>query len=155
MSLFISSLNSGSNGNCYYIGNGREAVLIDAGISCREIENRLERLQVPVEQVKALFVSHEHADHIKGVERFSSRHQVPVYVTPATRREARLKLDKHRSFSFRAHDPVTVGGLQITAFPKQHDAVDPYRFVVSDGHTRVGVFTDIGTVCDTLVEYFR
>jgi phosphoribosyl 1,2-cyclic phosphodiesterase len=66
MSLFIASLNSGSNGNCYYIGNGTDAVLIDAGISCRETEKRMKQLGLNIKTIKAIFVSHEHGDHIKG-----------------------------------------------------------------------------------------
>jgi len=67
MSLFIASLNSGSNGNCYYVGNGSEAVLVDAGISCRETERRMANLGLAMEQVKAIFISHEHTDHISGL----------------------------------------------------------------------------------------
>ncbi|HEV9036669.1 MAG TPA: MBL fold metallo-hydrolase, partial [Puia sp.] len=59
MTLFIASLNSGSNGNCYYIGNEEEAVLVDAGLSCRETERRMLRLGLPIGRVKAIFISHE------------------------------------------------------------------------------------------------
>ena len=65
MALQIASLNSGSNGNAYYIGNHTEAVLIDAGLSCREIENRMKGIGLSMQKVKALFISHEHTDHIK------------------------------------------------------------------------------------------
>jgi phosphoribosyl 1,2-cyclic phosphodiesterase len=65
MPLAITSLNSGSNGNCYYIGNEQEAVLVDVGISCRETELRMRRLGLSMRKVKAIFVSHEHSDHIK------------------------------------------------------------------------------------------
>ena len=67
MSLSITSLNTGSNGNCFYIGNQDDAVLIDAGLSCRETEKRLARLGLSMEKVKAIFISHEHSDHIKGL----------------------------------------------------------------------------------------
>jgi len=67
MALTLASLNSGSNGNCYYIGNSNEAVLIDAGISCRETERRLKRLGLSIEKVKAIFITHEHNDHISGL----------------------------------------------------------------------------------------
>src|SRR4051812_44823616 len=67
MSLSITSLNSGSNGNCYYVGNEQEAVLVDAGISCREIERRMKRLGPSMQKVKAVFISHEHSDHIRGL----------------------------------------------------------------------------------------
>ncbi|HLP13250.1 MAG TPA: MBL fold metallo-hydrolase, partial [Flavobacteriales bacterium] len=61
MSLYIASINSGSNGNCYYVGNANDAVLVDAGISCREIDKRMQRLGLSMSSVKALFVSHEHS----------------------------------------------------------------------------------------------
>ena len=66
MPLYLTSLNSGSNGNCYYIGNGKEAVLIDAGISCRETERRMIRLGLSIHHVKAIFITHEHTDHTRG-----------------------------------------------------------------------------------------
>lgn len=84
MQLFITSLNSGSNGNCYYVGNEREAVLIDAGISCRETERRMERLGLSLQTVKAIFVSHEHSDHIRGIPQLAKKHQIPVFITPGT-----------------------------------------------------------------------
>lgn len=155
MSLFITSLNSGSNGNCYYVGNSNEAVLVDAGISCKEIEIRMKRLGLEIGKVKAIFISHEHSDHIKGVEVFSKKHQVPVYVTDATRRNGRIKLEKHLSFGFTATVPVCIGSLSITAFSKFHDAADPYSFMISHNGVNVGVFTDIGTPCANLIHHFK
>ena len=93
MSLFITSLNSGSNGNCYYIGNETEAVLVDAGISCREIEKRMKRLGLLMENVKAVFISHEHSDHIKGLPTLVKKYRLPVYITDATRRNGRLEFE--------------------------------------------------------------
>ena len=75
MALQIASLNSGSNGNAYYIGNETEAVLVDAGISCREIENRMKRLELSMQRVKAIFVSHEHSDHIRGIPVLAKKYQ--------------------------------------------------------------------------------
>ncbi len=155
MALDICSLNSGSNGNCYYIGNDTEAVLIDAGISCREIETRMKRRGLSMEKVKAVFISHEHNDHIKGVAVLSRRFSLPVYMTPATRKEARLKIDKKLSHSFSDHEPVSIGQLSITPFFKHHDAVDPFSFIVSYHKIHVGVFTDIGVTCSSLVKYFK
>ncbi|MEN9963736.1 MAG: hypothetical protein RL582_831, partial [Bacteroidota bacterium] len=68
MSLFYASLNSGSNGNCFYVGNDAEAVLIDAGLSCRETEKRMKQLGLSLKKVKGIFITHEHIDHVKGVE---------------------------------------------------------------------------------------
>ena len=84
MSLFITSLNSGSNGNCYYVGTEHEAVLIDAGLSCRQTETRMERLGLLLQTVKAIFVSHGHSDHISGIARLAKKCWLPVYITPDT-----------------------------------------------------------------------
>jgi phosphoribosyl 1,2-cyclic phosphodiesterase len=155
MSLFIASLNSGSNGNCYYVGNDQEAVLIDAGISCRETEIRMKRLGLLLRKVKAIFISHEHSDHINGVSVLSKKYQLPVYVTPDTKREGRLNLKEDLSFSFKAYEPVTIGNISITPFPKLHDASDPHSFVVASDTVKVGVFTDIGSPCEHVIRNFQ
>src|SRR6187397_725957 len=94
MSLFIASLNSGSNGNCYYIGNNNEAVLIDAGISCRETEKRMRRLGLSIHKIKADFISHEHDDHINGIESLAKKYTIPIYITDATLRNCRFSIHK-------------------------------------------------------------
>ncbi len=155
MSLQLTSLNSGSNGNCYYIGNENEAILIDVGISCRETEKRLNRLHLSIEKVKAIFVSHEHGDHISGISVLSKKYRIPVYITNATLSKARLMLDKSFIFSFFAHQPVTIGNLSVIGFPKLHDANDPHSFVISSDSVTIGVFTDIGIACEQVIHYFR
>jgi phosphoribosyl 1,2-cyclic phosphodiesterase len=155
MSLYITSLNSGSNGNCYYVGNGREAILVDAGISCRETERRMHRLGLSMQQVKAVFISHEHHDHIRGLPVLAKKYRLPVYITPDTHFHGGLSLEQQLVTHFRAHEPVTIGELTITAFPKLHDASDPYSFVVSCGEIRVGIFTDIGSPCEQLIRHFK
>ncbi len=151
MSLFIASLNSGSNGNCYYVGNATEAVLIDAGISCRETERRMQRTGLDMGKVKALFVSHEHIDHIRGVPMLAKKYQLPVYITNATLQHSGMAL---AGLPFKALEPVTVGGLEVMPFSKYHDAADPHSFLISYDGVRVGVFTDIGAPCDQLVHHF-
>jgi phosphoribosyl 1,2-cyclic phosphodiesterase len=155
MSLFITSLNSGSNGNCYYIGNETEAILVDAGISCHEIEKRMKRLGLDIQKVKAVFVSHEHTDHVRGLQVLAKKYQLPVYITHATLRYGRLRLEKHLISSFTAYEPVLIGNLVITAFPKLHDAADPYSFIVCCNEIKVGVFTDIGAPCKNVISHFQ
>jgi phosphoribosyl 1,2-cyclic phosphodiesterase len=155
MSLFITSLNSGSNGNCYYVGNNTESILVDVGISCREVEKRMKRLGLLLEKVKAVFISHEHSDHIKGLPALIKKYQLPVYITSATFRNGGLTFESHLINVFKAHEPVIVGELSVTAFPKFHDAIDPYSFVVSHQKICVGVFTDIGVPCENLIKYFK
>jgi phosphoribosyl 1,2-cyclic phosphodiesterase len=155
MSLFISSLNSGSNGNCYYVGNAEEAVLVDAGISCLETEKRMKRLGLAIDKLKAIVISHEHSDHIRGVEVLSRKYKLPVYITAKTKQNGRLQLEEQLTRTFCATEPIQIGNLSITAFSKLHDAIDPHSFVISHNHINVGVFTDIGFACKQLVHHFK
>ena len=84
MALFISSLNTGSNGNCFYIGNNDEAILVDVGLTCKETETRMQRLSLSMHKVKAIFISHEHSDHIRGLPVLAKKYQIPVYITSPT-----------------------------------------------------------------------
>ena len=155
MSLFISSLNSGSNGNCYYVGNNNEAVLVDVGISCREVEKRMKKLGLSLNRVKAIFISHEHTDHISGVQVLAKKYELPVYITPPVLRNSGLTLPPNLVRSFLPDQPVEIGELKITAFEKEHDAVDPYSFIVAGNGVKVGVLTDIGVACKRVIHYFK
>jgi phosphoribosyl 1,2-cyclic phosphodiesterase len=155
MSLFIASLNSGSNGNCYYVANHHEAVLIDAGISCRETEVRMKRLSLSMRKVKAIFVTHEHTDHIKGVTGISKKYRLPVYITPRTLQHHRLRVREDLIIPFKAYESVNIGQLTITGFPKFHDANDPHSFIVANDTVKVGVFTDLGVACHHVVNHFK
>jgi phosphoribosyl 1,2-cyclic phosphodiesterase len=155
MSLFITSLNSGSNGNCYYIGNNTEAVLIDAGISCRQTEKRMKRLGLSLSIVKAIFISHEHSDHITGVAGLSKKYQLPVYITDSTLLSSSLPVEKKMIHSFKAHQDISIGTLSVTPFPKFHDASDPHSFMVSGNKINIGIFTDIGSACKQVISHFK
>lgn len=155
MSLYVSSLNSGSNGNCYYLGNEQEAVLIDAGISSREIDRRLKRQELTIKKVRAVFITHEHSDHIKGLRKLAKRHQLPVYMTPETRKETRLDWRDILVRPFVPHEEIRIGSLSIRAFPTLHDARDPHGFAITHGETTVGVFTDLGSITPAVHTYFE
>jgi phosphoribosyl 1,2-cyclic phosphodiesterase len=155
MSLSIASLNSGSNGNCYYIGNGEEAIFVDAGLSCKETEIRMKRLGLNMSSVKAIFVSHEHSDHILGVNQLVTKYQIPVYVSQSTLKEAGFWKIRKQTFHFTAQQHVMIGGLRIMAFTKKHDACDPHSFLISAAKINIGVFTDIGEPCDQVIHYFK
>lgn len=155
MALFISSLNSGSNGNSYYIGNDKEAILVDAGISCRTIEKRLKNLELDIHLIKAIFISHEHTDHIKGVETLTRKYNIPVYISKQTYQHSGLTLAKENLFHFVHDDVIRIGDISLHAFSKTHDAIDPFSFYVDDHEVRVGVFTDLGVCCDHLIKSFH
>jgi phosphoribosyl 1,2-cyclic phosphodiesterase len=153
MSLQIASLNSGSNGNAYYIGNQSEAILVDAGLSCKEIEKRMMGLSLPMQKVKAIFISHEHGDHIKGVQVLSKKYSLPVYISKGSYQHSGLSLDQ--PFWLQHSDEINIEGLKIRSFTKKHDAAEPISFTISSHEVTVGVFTDIGSCCDNLVQHFK
>lgn len=105
--------------------------------------------------VKAIFVSHEHADHINGIRVLAKKHQLPVYITSATLRSAGFIIEKSLIRNFNAGTPVVIGGLSVVAFSKLHDASDPHSFMVSSNGINVGVFTDIGNCCDKVISHFK
>lgn len=155
MSLVIASLNSGSNGNCYYVGNSEEAVLIDVGITCREVEKRMKRIGLQIENVKAIFISHEHTDHISGVAVLAKKYNLPVYITPVTLAFSNLKIAKELLRNFVAEKNIVIGNLNIIPFRKFHDGKDPHSFIVCGNGVNIGVFTDIGIACEKVIAYFK
>jgi phosphoribosyl 1,2-cyclic phosphodiesterase len=154
MSLQIASLNSGSNANCYYIENDHEAVLIDAGLSCRETERRMKTNGLEMDKIKAIFITHEHNDHISGLTSLSRKYKVPVYITDSTLHNCPTPVDPGCRSSFEHGKTVTIGSLNIIPFSKSHDANDPHSFVVSCNGVNVGIMTDIGYACKQVLHFF-
>lgn len=129
--------------------------MVDAGISCRETEKRMSRIGLSIKKVKAIFVSHEHSDHIRGVTILAKKYQLPVYITNTTLLHGGLAIEQHLVSSFKAFEPVMIGNISITAFPKLHDAGDPHSFIVAHNDIKVGVFTDIGFPCEQVINHFK
>lgn len=154
MALEICSIASGSNGNCYYIGNETDAILVDVGISCREVERRMARQGLEMQRIKGIFVSHEHTDHIRGVTVLANKYQLPVFMTRGTRNACKLAIPDRLLNPLTDLHCVSIGKLGITGFHKYHDAAEPHSFIIRDHEVSVGVFTDIGRVCDRLVNFF-
>lgn len=154
MSLYFTSLNSGSNGNAYYVGNEQEAVLIDVGISCKLLERRLQDVALNPAKIKAIFISHEHSDHIKGLVAFSNKYTIPVYGNTKTLQRC-FGLSPALCRVIHNKEIVGIGSLNITAFTKRHDAIDPISYTVQHKETVVGFFTDIGKVCSNLSYHFK
>lgn len=154
MSLFTASLNSGSNANCYYTGNHTDAILVDAGLSCRETERRMRQLGLSMDKIRALFITHEHADHISGLPGLAKKYRWPVYITADTLKNAGIPLETDLVRPFSHNKPIRIGSLSVTPFRKHHDAADPHSFMVSHAETRIGIITDIGYACKQVIKYF-
>jgi phosphoribosyl 1,2-cyclic phosphodiesterase len=155
MSLFFCSLNSGSNGNSYLIGNHHDNILIDGGLSCKETEKRLKEVDLSIKSIKGIFISHEHIDHIKGVEMIVMKHGIPIYITEKTYSNSKLKLPSDKVKFITLQQTIKIGTLAIKPFPKSHDAIDPCSFIINNNTYCIGVLTDIGICCNHVIEAFK
>ena len=146
--LEICAIASGSNGNCYYIGNETGAVLIDAGISYKLIMSRMKEKGLNPEKIKAVFISHEHIDHIRGAKVLEKRMNIPVYVTSKTFFGVYKNVQPDNPRFFSPGDEITEGEFKVVSFLKNHDASEPCSFRVEYEGKSIGVFTDIGEPCE-------
>jgi phosphoribosyl 1,2-cyclic phosphodiesterase len=141
----FASLGSGSEGNGLVVEAGSTRILIDCGFGVRDCAARLARLGIEPASISAIFVTHEHSDHVGGVPAFAGRHGIGVWLTFGTMTAVAGRLDGlARIYGFDSHDAIVVGDLEIMPFPVPHDAREPVQFVVGDGAHRLGVLTDLG-----------
>ena len=151
--LEICAIASGSNGNCYYIGNSEASILIDAGISRKQIFMRFEQTNLNINNIKAIFISHEHCDHYCGVRVLSKKIGVPVYMTEKTLKNGWKHHRPSNVLFFNPGDIVPIGDFSVHTFFKNHDATEPCSFRVEYKGINVGVFTDIGIACDNVINH--
>ncbi len=143
----LCALASGSNGNAYYIGNSSDAVLIDAGLSAKQLMTRFATVSLDFSKVRAIFVSHEHSDHARGVQTLSKRFNIPVYMNSRTFYAMPKPMRPDYVRFFQPGDAVTAGSFTIHTFSKNHDAAEPCSFRVEHAGFSTGVLTDIGEPC--------
>jgi phosphoribosyl 1,2-cyclic phosphodiesterase len=145
-------LGSGSTGNSLFLKGGETRILIDAGLSCLQIKKRLKIIGESLSDINAIIITHEHADHMRGIGVICRQFDTPVFLTPSTRNQANQYLLYHQTLHSFDGDVFTIGDLQIEAFPVPHDAADPVGFCISDGTVRVAVATDIGRLDPMVVK---
>ncbi|WP_136805529.1 MBL fold metallo-hydrolase [Desulfosediminicola flagellatus] len=143
----FSVLGSGSRGNCVYIEEGKNGILIDNGFSGKEVEKRLSAIGRSLDNLTAICVTHEHNDHIAGVGVLSRRCKIPVYSNYGTFKGAENKMGKlHKLIEFGTGEDIEIQDLQVRSFRVSHDTADPVGFVVSNGSEYLGYCTDTGKV---------
>ena len=142
--LSVCLLASGSKGNAIYVSDGQTSILVDAGLSGKEIERRMQAKGLAPETLQAIVVSHEHVDHVRGVGVLSRRYKLPVYISPETLKQCGQigRLTDARFFQcgtgFRVHS------LAVRPFSTTHDAIDPAGFIVEHNGIKLGIATDLG-----------
>ncbi|MBW1799656.1 MAG: MBL fold metallo-hydrolase [Deltaproteobacteria bacterium] len=141
----FSVLGSGSSGNACYVGTGQTGILIDAGLSARELISRLRNIGVNPKRIDAIIITHEHSDHIKGAGPLARRLDIPVYLNHMTLRKG-IKILGNISQPMTIHtgQTVTIRDLCVETFTKCHDAADPLGLVISSNGVKLGILTDTG-----------
>lgn len=141
-------LGSGSGGNAWVVeaseGLFATRVLIDNGFGRRQLDRRLQRAGLEVQDLDAVLLTHEHADHVAGVGSLLNRCAAPLMTSHGTVRAAQLALDSERLRPLHAGEAVAVGALRIEPFAVPHDATQPLHFTFSDGAERLAIVTDLG-----------
>jgi phosphoribosyl 1,2-cyclic phosphodiesterase len=151
-------LGSGSAGNSALIATEHCRILIDGGLSARQIIVRLERCGVAPEQLDGVLLTHEHGDHVCGLEVFCRKFEVPIYANSQTAEAVRCdcSLDQYRNWRiFRTGTEFKICDIMVQAFPVPHDAVDPVGFAFYAGSSGLGFITDLGYATKMIVERLR
>jgi len=154
--LKIQVLASGSSGNATLVHAGGTRILIDAGLSARALTGRIEAVGVDPESLSAVFVSHEHTDHIHGLRVFLKHRRIPLFVAPESLEASGLDIASlHGVESLDGGRPVTLGALTVTPFLLPHDAARTFGFRMEAGGVRAALATDLGTPTGLLRERIR
>lgn len=148
------ALSSGSSGNCFYVEDNEHAVLIDLGISFKQLNERLEKIKRSPEKIRAIFVTHEHIDHIRGIETFSRNFDVPIFLTKETAKNTFISSNENCLNFIKNNETISINGLDINAFAKSHDCENPvsYRIDSKKNNKSLTIATDIGYPCRNVME---
>lgn len=141
------SLYSGSTGNSLFVISDHTKLLIDAGVSSKKLETALSNLDVGVNEIDGILITHEHSDHVQGLGTFSKKYDIPVFATEKTWDAMPVQRDKikeqNRNF-FKIPEKFEIGDLAITPFKTPHDAADSCGFSIFNNNQKLSIATDLG-----------
>lgn len=155
----LTMLGSGSAGNAALIMTEHCRLLVDGGLSARQLVRRLELCEVKAEQLDGVLLTHEHGDHVCGLEVLCRKFHIPIYCNALTAEAIRYGCDSlgaHRNWRlFRTGSDFTICDIHVQTFPVPHDAVEPVGYAFHAGKTGLGFITDLGHPTKMLVERLR
>ena len=154
--MLVAPLGSGSAGNAFYFESDGTSIIVDAGFGPREMRKRLEQVGKHIEHVRALVITHEHYDHIRGAESIARKYEIPIYLTQGTLDASTIDRGETKLVVFPNNSTFTIGELNVHARRTLHDAIDPACFVIEarDG-TRVGIASDLGWVDEYVLRHLQ
>lgn len=147
--LKFCSLYSGSSGNSFFVQSDNSKILVDAGVSCKKIVDALASLNVAIEYIDAIFVTHEHTDHTQSIGTISKKYNIPVYANIKTwlaMPNQKEKINENNIYYFRNNEEFNFKDLKIFPFSIPHDAANPCGFNIYNQETKISIATDIGHI---------
>lgn len=149
-------LASGSKGNSIYIGTSNTRILIDAGISCKALQEKLSLISVDIRDIDAILITHEHVDHIRGISSIALKHKIPIFANSDTAHAILETLDTSPRFKiFSTGETFEFGDLEIHPFSIQHDTLDPVAFTIRTSSLKLGFCTDLGFVSSLVKTHLK
>ena len=146
----VTVLASGSKGNSTLIDCGEQKFLVDVGISCKQITDRLKQVSILPEQLGGVLITHEHSDHIKGLPVFTRKYGLPIFANEKTWQNIRYKNELNRSNCRLLPKLLISGNLKITPFSIPHDAAAPVGYIFETCHSKCTYLTDVGFITDEI-----
>lgn len=152
----MSVLASGSTGNAIYIEDGEFSCLVDAGLTGKKIIENLNAIGRDINDVKNIFVTHEHVDHIKGVGVLARKHNIPVYANKKTWSSMQVgEVDSDLKFTFEKDEVKDFGNIVVRSFGVSHDAVNPQFYTFEAGGKKISILTDTGYISEKMIDYIK
>jgi phosphoribosyl 1,2-cyclic phosphodiesterase len=151
----LTVLGSGSRGNALHLEHGGQAVLVDAGLSAKQLEMRMESSGAAGAELLGVILTHEHGDHSSGLKTFLRKRKVPVYASHGTKDALEPQLATVEWRSFEAGARLEIGSFGVETFPVPHDAAEPVGLRVTVGKVRIGLISDLGFVTRLVVERLK
>ena len=149
-------LGSGSGGNAAVLEARGTCLLVDAGLSAKQLCQRLESLEIDPDSLDGILLSHEHSDHMRGLEVFLRKRRIPVYTNALTREALAGRCGEKVEWRvFQRGEPFEIGGVEVNSFAVPHDAVNPVGFVCASNGCQIGIATDFGHVTTLVREKLR
>ena len=143
------SLFSGSTGNSLFVQGNETKILVDAGVSAKKITESLKTLNVNIEEINAILVTHEHLDHIRSIGTIWKKYNIPIYATLGTWNgieNEKLIVNINEKNYFKIGENFEIGELKITPFSTSHDAMDSCGFSIEHDGKKISIATDLGEV---------
>lgn len=153
--MYFCSLSSGSSGNCMYVGNDKNKILIDVGLSKKQIMTSLGFINVKLKSIDGVLITHEHLDHCKGLSALSKDYNLPVYLNRGTYEAILNKGYNIKNMVIIENDEFCIGDLDIKTFRVPHDAVDPVGYTIMNKNRKISIVTDVGYISNEIFDNIK